>query len=70
MCQGQLQAKEDGRSQRADQKSPRADCERNRMNKIGCEGLRKEPSVIARGSGTSAGDGRIQTGIRGWRRER
>jgi len=47
-----------------DRKSPGADGERSGINKIGRGELRKEPSERARGWRTSAGDGRIQGGIR------
>ena len=70
--EGLLEAREVGGSPRPDSKSPGADGERSGANKLGCGGLRKEPSERARGWGTSAGYGRIQGGIRvrskGWGR--
>jgi len=64
---GLLEARKDSGSPRVDSKSPGVDGERNRVNKIVCGELRKEPSEKARGWGTSAGYGRIHDGIRGWR---
>ena len=67
MSGGLLEVREYGGSPRADSKSPRADGKRGGVNKTGCGERRKEPSERARGWGTSAGYGRIQGGIRGWR---
>ena len=79
MSGGLLEAREDGGSPGVDSKTPGADGERNRANKIGyvelrnrankigCGELRKEPSERVRGWGTSTGYGRIQGGSRGWR---
>jgi len=64
---GLLEAGDDGGSRKANSKSLGADGKRNGANKIGCGELRKEPSERARGWGMSAGYGRIQGGIRGWR---
>jgi len=44
-----LEAREDSVSPRGDSKSPGADGQMNRMNKIGCEELRQQPSERARG---------------------
>jgi len=41
---GLLEARDDGGSLRVDRESPGADCERNRVNKIGCGERRKDPS--------------------------
>ena len=67
MSGGLLEPREDGGSPPADRKSPEVDGKRNGANNIGCGELRKEPSERAMGWRTSAGYGRIQGGIRGWR---
>jgi len=67
VSRGLLEAREEIGSPRADNKSPGADGERKRTNKIRCGELRKAPSERPSRWGMSTRYGRIQGGIRGWR---